>query len=97
MQTGLAALPAAATGFFIFPVDHPLVADDDLVALVRAATETAREAMPLDTLVPARDDLPHCLLRIEIVAHLVHVGERDRFPNSNCARVRRVLSNYHSE
>ena len=41
VQTGLTALPPAASGFFIFPVDHPLVADDDLVALARAAAGAA--------------------------------------------------------
>jgi len=37
LQTGLAALPASASGWLTFPVDHPLAGAECLVALARAA------------------------------------------------------------
>jgi molybdenum cofactor cytidylyltransferase len=37
VKTGLGALPAAAAGVLILPVDHPLVVPGDIVALCEAA------------------------------------------------------------
>src|SRR5690606_3544270 len=80
----------------------PLAAgeDADLLLLVRAAevepravgARVDRHAAPeLDLVEPARDLLPDRLLRVERVAGLVDVGDLDRLPDLERARVRLLL------
>lgn len=45
LQTGLAAIPAEADGFAFIPVDSPAVAEDTVVALVRAFEQRRPETL----------------------------------------------------